>query len=219
MLGQTLTKPACSAGWQASGVSSVCCWCVLGIIIGLANAAFSGSTAKWGRVQKACLPTGRDRIIKWQMLFSQFCCFLLSSSEHSGAAWVLRGTSATEWCFWLKKKTTKNQTNASCPDCRTCFLVMSGWGKTTFHGKGLGLLLGCWVQALCCKYGYLPGLLFKFNPVNSCLVGRWRFRDWKTWGWWPKGIWKCGMVVGGKFSTRGISLNSMAWCSFVIFCS
>lgn len=145
--------------------------------------------------------------------FPQFCCFLLPSSEHSGAAWVLWGTPATEWCFCLKKP---KQTLLSL----TVGLVFWSWVggvKLPSVDKGLGLLLGCWMRALCCKCSYLPSLLFKLNPVNSCLVGRWRFRDWKTWGWWPKGIWKCGMVVGGKFSTRGISFNSMAWCSFVIF--
>lgn len=146
--------------------------------------------------------------------FLQFCCCLWSSSAHSGAAWVLQRVSSTEWCFCLKRETKQNKkipcNYTSFCDCRACFLVLSGWGKTNFHSKGLGLLLGCQTQALCCKCSYLPSLLFKLNPVNSCLVGRWRFRDWKTWGWWPKGIWKCGTVGEGKFSTRGISLNSMA---------
>ena len=123
VLGQTLTKPACLVGWQANCVSCVCCWCMLGNIIGLANAAFSVSTAKRGQMQKAPLPTGRDRITKWQMLFSQFCCFLLSSSEHSGAAWVLRWTSATEWCFCLKKTPKPKQTLLSL----TVGLVFLSW--------------------------------------------------------------------------------------------
>lgn len=99
VLGQTLTKSACLVGWQANCVSCVRCWCMPGSITGLANAAFSVSTAKRGQMQ-----TGKDRIIKWQMLFPQFSCFVLSSSEHSGAACVLQDTSAAEWCFCLKKK-------------------------------------------------------------------------------------------------------------------
>lgn len=171
----------------------------------------SASTAKQEQVQSPCPPTGK-RIIRWWMLF--FCSFVAAYglALHTRELHEFcRGCLLLSDAFALKGKQNKKPCNStSFCDCRACFLVLSGWGKTNFHSKGLGLLLGCQTQALCCKCSYLPSLLFKLNPVNSCLVGRWRFRDWKTWGWWPKGIWKCGTVGEGKFSTRGISLNSMA---------
>lgn len=48
-----------------------------------------------------------------ECFFLQFCCFLLSSSAHSGAAWVLRRTSSTEWCFCLKRETKQKKTNTT----------------------------------------------------------------------------------------------------------
>lgn len=56
---------ACVWSGGRPAVSYVSCCCVLGSIIGLANAVFSVSTTKWwGQVEKTCLPTGRDSIIR-----------------------------------------------------------------------------------------------------------------------------------------------------------
>lgn len=60
-LGQIFTKPACLLGWQANCVSSMCCWCMLGSIIGLASAAFSVSPAKQGWVQEKPPPANQKR--------------------------------------------------------------------------------------------------------------------------------------------------------------
>lgn len=71
-------------------VSCVCCRCVLGSIIGLANAAFSAAfsantTKQWGQVQKTCCQLEETALSNEKCGFSPSsvasCCLLLSIQE------------------------------------------------------------------------------------------------------------------------------------------
>lgn len=135
-LGQILTKPACLLGWQASCVSSVCCWCMLGNIIGLASAAFAVSPAQQGWVQEKPPPANQKR-----QNYPMTNIFLPSSVDFHCLA--LNIEEPRDFCgrhlllnyaLTLKRKQTPNTTTLFFPyNCRACLLVMSGLGKSNFH--------------------------------------------------------------------------------------